>query len=633
MTLCSSKLQNQLFTRLFITAAVLVAFVFLDCAFFNEVRADTWIGEVGNSAIRWFKDKVYAAFFKPNVNCPQQDTLAERYSMCFACMTMKVLLEGFMTACAASYYIVQEAAIKLLVIGTFLWVPFTVIKHVSSLTDPEAPSIINDLGKFTFKIIVAYMFITVGVTTLIDLVINPLLATGADFANTFLSAGLPSPTEDEPSYTYNGPSNWISPEVLNKIMVFTEGISRRVAINLVLGNGLTCFSWNAGFKIVWLEVPNIWLWICGAVIWFVGLLLMLFVSYYLLDICFKIGFSILALPIVIALWPFDVTKNKINVCFSIILRAAATYAFLALIVVFGMVMIDQGIGGVDNLFKAFEEDNIDYITNKFSLINGPFIIFCICFIYAVKMIGGNAKYTDKFFPDKVFKGVSPMHEAGAKLANTIKANAMKPVKLAGDIAAHQTGRLAGGVVKGAKNVIVGNKYKQGQNLVGNAAQGAGSAISATGSAASAAGSGMQAAGSGMQAAGSGMQAAGAGMKAAGGGMKAAGAAMQAIPVVGNVAGAVVGAAGTAVSAAGTAVSTAGQAVKAAGQAVKQTGQAVKQTGQSIKQTGQTIKKAGQHVKKMAAAGGNSSKEDKKREEEQEKKKELEKETKKEVEQK
>lgn len=610
MTLCSSKLQNQLFTRLFITAAVLVAFVFLDCAFFNEVRADTWIGEVGNKAIRWFKDKVYAAFFKPNVNCPQQDTLAERYSMCFACMTMKVLLEGFMTACAASYYIVQEAAIKLLVIGTFLWVPFTVIKHVSSLTDPEAPSIINDLGKFTFKIIVAYMFITVGVTTLIDLVINPLLATGADFANTFLSAGLPSPTEDEPSYTYNGPSNWISPEVLNKIMVFTEGISRRVAINLVLGNGLTCFSWNAGFKIVWLEVPNIWLWICGAVIWFVGLLLMLFVSYYLLDICFKIGFSILALPIVIALWPFDVTKNKINVCFSIILRAAATYAFLALIVVFGMVMIDQGIGGVDNLFKAFEEDNIDYITNKFSLINGPFIIFCICFIYAVKMIGGNAKYTDKFFPDKVFKGVSPMHEAGAKLANTIKANAMKPVKLAGDIATHQTGKLAGGIVKGAKNIITGNSYKQGQSLVGNTTQGAGSAVSATGSATSAAGSGMQAAG--------------AGMKAAGGGMKAAGTAMQAIPVVGNVAGAVVGAAGTAVSAAGSAVSTAGKAVKTAGQAVKTAGKAVKQTGQAIKQTGQTIKKAGQHVNKMAAAGGKNSKEDKKLEEEKEKKKELEK---------
>ncbi|MBP3346118.1 MAG: hypothetical protein J6L86_03690 [Alphaproteobacteria bacterium] len=601
MTAGYSKLRNQLFCRLFITAAVIIAIVFLDCNFFNEARADNIIGEVWDKGIRWFKDKVYAAFFKPNVHCPKQDTLAERYSMCFACMTMKVLLESFMTACSQSYYIVKEAGVKLLLIGTMLWVPFTVIKQVSSLTDPEAPSIVNELGKFTFKVIVAYMFITSGISVLVNLVINPVLATGADFANAFLDSGLPSPTEDEPTYVYNGPSDIISADVLNKIMTFTEGISRRVAINMVLGNGLTCFSWSAGFKIVWLEIPDIWLWLCGAVIWFVGLLLVMFVSYYLLDICFKIGFAILALPIVIGLWPFDITKNKVSVCFSIIISAAATYAFLSLITVFAMVMIDQGIGGVDKLFEAFEADNIPYVQNKFSLTGGPFIIFCICFIYAVKLIGGNQQYTKKFFPDKIFKGYGPMHEYAAKIADSVKNAAVAPVKLAGDIAVHQTGRAAGGLVKGVMHAATGNKFKQGQNIVGNSAKAAGSVTSA-------AGSGMKGAGAGMEAAGGAAEAAGAGLKAAGGSMKAAGAAMQAIPVVGNVAGAVVGAAGTAVSAAGTAVSAAGKAAKAAGKATKAAGNAVKQTGQ-------TIKKAGDHVKKMAATGAKSSKEDKEKEEE------------------
>lgn len=605
MTAGYSKLRNQLFCRLFITAAVIIAIVFLDCNFFNEARADNIIGEVWDKGIRWFKDKVYAAFFKPNVHCPKQDTLAERYSMCFACMTMKVLLESFMTACSQSYYIVKEAGVKLLLIGTMLWVPFTVIKQVSSLTDPEAPSIVNELGKFTFKVIVAYMFITSGISVLVNLVINPVLATGADFANAFLDSGLPSPTEDEPTYVYNGPSDIISADVLNKIMTFTEGISRRVAINMVLGNGLTCFSWSAGFKIVWLEIPDIWLWLCGAVIWFVGLLLVMFVSYYLLDICFKIGFAILALPIVIGLWPFDITKNKVSVCFSIIISAAATYAFLSLITVFAMVMIDQGIGGVDKLFEAFEADNIPYVQNKFSLTGGPFIIFCICFIYAVKLIGGNQQYTKKFFPDKIFKGYGPMHEYAAKIADSVKNAAVAPVKLAGDIAVHQTGRAAGGLVKGVMHAATGNKFKQGQNIVGNSAKAAGSVTSA-------AGSGMKGAGAGMEAAGGAAEAAGAGLKAAGGSMKAAGAAMQAIPVVGNVAGAVVGAAGTAVSAAGTAVSAAGKAAKAAGKATKAAGNAVKQTGQ-------TIKKAGDHVKKMAATGAKSSKEDKDKEKEEEKK--------------
>ena len=460
MTAGYSKLRNQLFCRLFITAAVIIAIVFLDCNFFNEANAGI-IGKIGEG-VSWLKEKIYATFFRPNIHCPKQDTLIERYSMCFACMTMKVLLESFMTACSQSYYIVKEAGVKLLLIGTMLWVPFTVIKQVSSLTDPEAPSIVNELGKFTFKVIVAYMFITSGISVLVNLVINPVLATGADFANAFLDSGLPSPTEDQPTYVYNGPSDIISADVLNKIMTFTEGISRRVAVNMVLGNGLTCFATNAGFKISWLEIPDIWLWICGAVIWFVGLLLVLFVSYYLLDICFKIGFAILALPIVIGLWPFDITKNKVSVCFSIIISAAATYAFLSLITVFAMVMIDQGIGGVDKLFEAFEHDNIPYVQNKFSLTGGPFIIFCICFIYAVKMIGGNQQYTKKFFPDKIFKGYGPMHEYSAKIADAIKKNAVAPVKLAGDIAVHQTGRAAGGLVKGVMHAATGNKFKQGQ---------------------------------------------------------------------------------------------------------------------------------------------------------------------------
>lgn len=155
--------------------------------FFNEANAGI-IGKIGEAAEKigkWVRDKVYAAFFKPNVHCPKQDTLVERYSMCFACMTMKVLLESFMTACSQSYYIVKEAGVKLLLIGTMLWVPFTVIKQVSSLTDPEAPSMVNELGKFTFKVIVAYMFITSGISVLVNLVINPVLATGADFANAF----------------------------------------------------------------------------------------------------------------------------------------------------------------------------------------------------------------------------------------------------------------------------------------------------------------------------------------------------------------------------------------------------------------------------------------------------------------
>lgn len=594
----------KLFNTLAITCMVLVAWFILDCNLnYAWAGERSFIGKLFDETVRALSNAV-GSLFKPHKDCPTMTQLMERYGICFSCMTMKVLLEAFMTACSRTYYITQEAGLKLLTIGSALWIAFTIIKHVSSLTNPEAPSMINEFAKFAFKVIVAYAFITAGISALVGLVINPILATGADFANVFLSVGLPSPTDVEATYKYAGPSDIISADVLNKILTFTENVGRRVAINMVIGNGLICFSIKAGLSLFGLIIPDIWLWLCGVVIWFVGLMLAMFVSYYLLDIAFKIGFAIMALPIVIGLWPFKVTAGKVNVVFSIILKAAATYAFLALIVTFAMVMIDQALGGVDLLFEAFENDNVGYVENKFSITEAPFLIFCVCFFYAVKLIGTNQTYANKFFPDKVFGNSAPLHEMGAKIASHIKKAAMAPVKLAGDIATHQTGRAAGGLVKGAMNIVKGKGFTGGQNAVGNTARAAGKGTQAAGSAVKGAGQAASAAGKGVDAAGKGMQAAGAGMKAAG-------TAMQAIPVVGNIAGAVVGAAGTAMSATGKVVSATGKTITAAGKTAQAAGNATKAAGKNIE-------KAGQHVNDMASKGGKTSKEDKELEEKKKK---------------
>ena len=581
----------------------------------------TWsfIGKVGDAAIRVVGATI-STFFKPNKYCPNQKTLAERYSKCFACMTTKVLLEAFMTACSNAYPITKEAGVKLLVLGMILWFPFTVIRQVSSLTDPEAAKSFSVYIVFGFKCLVAYVFITSGISSLVQLIINPILATGADFANTFLDAGLPNPAQESINmeYKYEGPSDIISADVLNKILAFTDGVSKRTSLNMILGNGLMCFSYNAGFKILSLEIPDIWIWLVGAFVWFVGLFLMMFVSYYLLDIAFKIGFAIMALPIVIGLWPFKVTEEKVFVIFSIILKAAATYAFLSLLVTFGMVMIDQGIGGVDELFQAFEDDNIAYVNNKFSITEAPFLVFCICFLYAIKLIQGNETYASKFFPDKTFGHASPMHEKAAQIVANVKQKVTAPVSLAKDIAVHQTGRVAGGIVKGAGRLVSGvGKAMSGTagNSQSSAQAGAGNTLKAAGQGTKAAGQGVQAAGKGVDMAGKGVQAAGQGVQAAGQGMKAAGSAMQGIPIVGNAVGAAFIAAGTATTAAGKGISVAGKGMSAAGKATQQAGKGIEKVGKSVEKGGEKLKEMS---KKAPSKQDEKNKEDKKEEDDKNK---------------
>ena len=51
------------------------------------------------------------------------------------------------------------------------------------------------------------------------------------------------------------------------------------------------------------------------------------VAYYLVDISFKLGFAIIAMPITVGLWPFNITKGKLASCFSIVLRSRVSCSF------------------------------------------------------------------------------------------------------------------------------------------------------------------------------------------------------------------------------------------------------------------------------------------------------------------
>ena len=102
----------------------------------------------------------------------------------------------------------------------------------------------------------------------------------------------------------------IPDSVIANIYNTTRDISDATAFILVLGHALTCNAVNANsFKVTiagiqLMSVPNIPVWSCGAIIYFFGFMLTLSVTFYLVDIAFKLGFAVIMLPIGVALWPF-----------------------------------------------------------------------------------------------------------------------------------------------------------------------------------------------------------------------------------------------------------------------------------------------------------------------------------------
>ncbi len=409
--------------------------------------------------------------------CPSMDVLRERYQGdCFPCQIVNVLLASFMRAAGRVYDVSKEAGSKLLLLGSILWLAFWALKKMSSLSNVEPASMSNELVVFFSKVVVAYCFINAGIGTLVNYAINPILGAGADFGTALLleaeNMDISSAPKSENAYT--GPTEIVDKSTMDKILKLSESVSNEVAMNLIIGNALTCFSIRKGIHFTMfidIHIPDIWLWLVGAAIWCAGFMFVLSVCYYLIDIPFKIGFAIIALPVVIGLWPFKITSGKLKDVVMVAFNAAGTFLFLALSSSYAMRLISQSfskvgsfvddsgntVTGTDALLYAISKDNVDAVDTVFSFTGGSFLIIMFCYIYGIKMISHiTNKFPSKFFGEGITAGAgSPLHHMATAATMWASKKAAAPFKMAGDIVAHQAGKAATTAAKAAGNTGIG----------------------------------------------------------------------------------------------------------------------------------------------------------------------------------
>ena len=253
----------------------------------------------------------------------------------------------------------------------------------------------------------------------------------------------------------------------------TQKISDAMSIVLVLGHALTCNAIHANKNsvniagVTLFSYPNIPVWLCGAIIYFMGFMMTLSITFYLVDISFKLGFAVIMLPIGVALWPFPPTKDKLPMLIGIMLKSAAIFVFLAMTVSYALNLLDQATGGLEDIFERINNNETDTVSEDFGLASSYFIIIMFALIYGMKLIGSAVEdYAGKFFKDKAFGGgkkASPMHTSLTQAMDFAKKKTVEPaVTWAHDVARTQAGRITAG----AGRVLSGKAFEdfQGKSL-------------------------------------------------------------------------------------------------------------------------------------------------------------------------
>ena len=427
-------------------------------------------------------------------------------SGCYACDVVTVFIGSFINACTYLYEISRQAGEQLLGLGCMLWIAFYILAKLSSLKNLEPRAMVNEMLIMAFKVIGAFLVINAGIGFFINYVVVPFMNFGSEFGLAMLASAQSASGLDIESMTVNSAysftGNVIPVDFLNNLLKYVAAVDYTVSTHLEIGHMLTCHSLNAGaydWEII--TIPNGWLWLSGAFIWFSGFMMTLAVTYYLVDISFKLGFSIIALPIVVGLWPFNITKGKLASCFSIILKSAGILIFLAMTVAAGLALVNAALDsgneavlqeggaavskGSDRLMAAIENADVEYVSEHFAFWGFAWIIILFSYLFAIKLIGSTmTDYVDKFFPDQVFSSASPMHSKLTQATDMAKKTAMRPVKFAGKVLEYQGGkvvkagaRAVGGLIGSAffhgkeKTNSLLDRFKSGKNKIDQISQG------------------------------------------------------------------------------------------------------------------------------------------------------------------
>lgn len=542
-----------------------------------------------------------------NSVCKVAEMEKKYQSSCYSCIVVKTLLEKFINACTKVSDLCRRAAVQVLLVATLLWVAFWALKTISSVASLEPSSIVNTLLIQGFKILFAYVVIESGIEVFMIYVVSPILVAGADFGTAILANSQSHLSmTPSPDYTYSG-VELLSADMLNKIMGFNESLDRVVSTNLVIGHALTCHSVNAGawvnhsimdFQII---IPNVWIWLCGAAIWFAGFMLVLAVSYYLLDISFKIGIAIMIFPLLMALWPFSITVGKVKTCIKTMLSSAAIFAFLAITTSYAMAMISVTLRDVPELFERVEKGDSKWISDTFDITGPYFILILFAYLYSIKLVRSTVDdYVNKFFGGGLMANASPMHSEMTRMTDIAKKATVGAGKAAVGAATGGAGKVLGAVAgatvgkaaKFVKDKFTKSDKEQGKNNkspnAGTAVKQSGKAIKQSGKAVEQSGKAVEQAGKGVDKAGQGIAHGGKGIMTAGKGLSATGfGAIIGVPMM--IAGAAVYAGGAAVQAGGKATVAAGKAVKASGKVMKKSGEMIEKAGRSMEKFGRKLK--------------------------------------------
>lgn len=352
-------------------------------------------------------------------------------SACPLCPIFKVILRTIASVSSVAWHAVSEPLGNVVRIFFLVLLAIEVLKAVGSVAGTKLSSFLKSVLLLGFKVAIAVLLLSTPryiYGYFLSPVIEGGLNMGVNVANASNPGGHCTMSANE---GVEIPTDTFAPAVYNSVLSAVRCFGQAASTMPAVGRGLTCNAWNDST----MGVPNISMWLAGAIMYVFGIMIWLAISFYMIDCTAQLGMLSGLVPLLIACWPFKLTESYTYKGCKMLMNSFFSYAMMGIVLLIGTEITTFAISGDGSDIKAIARaiDNNDIKTLKKICDLGALqlLILGACAIFAMKLIGQTTDLADQFS-----KG------SGSSIGNKLGGLAMSAATNAAKSGVKATGRFA-----------------------------------------------------------------------------------------------------------------------------------------------------------------------------------------------
>ena len=456
---------------------------------------------------------------------------------CFFCPLSAMIFKAANKVTSSAFRYFKDPFRFLIVMFWGVWLAYTTLQYIFSMTKQNAPKFLSTVMKQSFKFLIAYLLLIYS-QDVFRMFIVPVLDAGLELGTAIQTVKLGEIDSNEAGigrYTVGLEETYFNARMSDgtlyeKIEIYLADLQLRLAYMQVIGSTIFCAGSHLMFHMPGLNVKKLLInfqdglrmMLLGSILTIFSVMLTMAFAFYFLDGLLQLAFIGGMMPLMIAGWPFRVTAQYATTGFKMLLNTFFLFFFTGFVISVDVELINQSIalsqaqksgsginnsigkdgdaqkvsGGFDTIIEAINNQEMGEhgattgLRNVTDIGGVGYMLLIFCCVYGFKFVKEVSPLAETLSAGGGVGVASKVGTMAASAAKGVASKATAPVrKAAGDAIKQKVGsgmsKLKNGTGNFLKNSTKGlnNLAQKGANKLaskGKIGKGAGALLSGIG---------------------------------------------------------------------------------------------------------------------------------------------------------